>query len=623
MILCIGITFDAYAAEVIHKYHSYIEVEQTGDIIITETIQVTAEGHKIKRGIYRDLPVFRRTFLGGRLSTQYKILSVKRDGKVERYHTEERDDGFLRVYVGDSGYLLPTGQKYTYEFTYKVPSQVFFYNDVDELNWNVIGSGWDFPILQGSAEIIFDDVPIERFSGYTGRALSKDKAYRSILEGERLFVETTKTLSPGEGLTVAVAWPKGYFLSNPRMTGMTFFWIQHSGLKTLLIGLLVMGGYYRYAWKRVGKDPRSRGLAPFYSPPKNISPAMAAYIQTMGSTTKQKCVTAAIISLASKGYLSVEEISKKKYKITRIDSKESRPEISGDEQVLYDTLSNSMLLSSSSKSLIGPATNHFSTLKKLCGTRYFFKNNWWWAAGFIPATLTLIIVGVSGAVPSVFWFGALFMFVFGGISLGVFIFAIKELLTAPMAKKVGSIFLILWSMGFSMGGFMGLYLVSSMASWLVIIAIMIMPVLIIVMQPIMKAPTKKGQEIIDHINGLKYYMGAVEEKILKKFDPPQMSRELYEKFLPYAVALDVESKWEEKFSLAMVGALAAQQSINTIPHWYNSSSGNSLPSGNFSASSMVNNFSSAMSAASTSSSSGSSGGGSSGGGGGGGGGGGW
>lgn len=614
----------AHAAEIIHKYHSHIEVEQNGDIIVTETIQVTAEGNKIKRGIYRDLPTFRRTFLGGRLPTEYNILSVQRDGVTERHHTEKRDDGFLRIYFGDSSYYLTKGQKYTYEFRYQVPSQVFFYKDVDELNWNAIGTGWDFPIMSGSAEIVFNGAPIEKFAAYTGKALSKDKDYTSTLEQGRLLINVTRPLGPGEGLTVAVAWPKGYIAENPRMTGMSFFFAQHPGLKILLAGLLVLAGYYRYAWARVGKDPKSRGLAPFYSPPEGISPAMAVYIQTMGNTTSQKCMTAAIVSLASKGYLEIEEAGKNKYWIRRVEETNSRRKISEDEQILYDAIGESMLVRSTNKSLISVASAHFSKLSKLCEKHYFYKNSKWWAAGMVPAIASLVAVALSGAVPGVFWVGALFLLVFGGVSLGVFIFAVKELFTAPVGKKIGSFFLILWSMGFSVGGFMGFYLAGSMASWLVIFMMMLILAVIIVMRPIMKAPTKKGQEVIDHINGLQYYMEAVEEKILKKFDPPEMSRELYEKFLPYAVALDVESKWADKFAMAMVGALAAKQTFDTSPRWYRSSSGSSSSSGGFSASAMVSNFSSTLSAASTpASSSGSSGGGSSGGGGGGGGGGGW
>ncbi|MDP7522492.1 MAG: DUF2207 domain-containing protein, partial [Arenicellales bacterium] len=47
---------EARAVETILSFHSDIKVEPSSDLIVTETIQVRAEGKKIKRGIYRDFP---------------------------------------------------------------------------------------------------------------------------------------------------------------------------------------------------------------------------------------------------------------------------------------------------------------------------------------------------------------------------------------------------------------------------------------------------------------------------------------------------------------------------------------------------------------------------------------
>lgn len=609
------------AAEMIHSYHTQIKIENSGDILVRETIEVTAEGKKIKRGLFRDLPEYRRTFLGGRLPTEYQILSLKRDGQREDYHTEITDESILRVYFGRSSYYLPKGQRYVYEFIYRVKSQVFFYDDFDELNWNVIGTGWDFPIMSGSAEIILPDrASVGSYAVYTGRVLSKGSDFEAQPLGNRLAVRTTKPLEPGEGMTVAVSWPIGHVVSNDEMTGMPFFWRQHAGLFELLIGFMLMVAYYYYAWNKVGRDPASIGMTPFYTPPKNISPAMAAYIQSMGDAANQRCMTAAIVSLASKGYLEIEEIRKKKYRITRAAEADRFAKISEDEQILFDAIGTSTTLGSSSKKMIEASDKFNKKLDELCRKRYFFKNSWWWFAGIIPFVLTAIYLAVFEIVHGNFWFGALFMFVFGGVSLGVFIWAVKSLFFSSGMNKAQAFFLIIWSSGFSIGGFLGLFIASTAASWLVIGLCLIMLAFFVLMRVPMKAPTRDGQRIIEHINGLQYYMESVEEDVLKVFDPPQMSRELYEKYLPYAVALGVESKWADKFALAVGGTLAASAAaVSTSPHWYSSS--NRFSSGGFSASSMVNSVGGALSAASTSSSS--SGGGSSGGGGGGGGGGGW
>jgi len=99
--------------------------------------------------------------------------------------------------------------------------------------------------------------------------------------------------------------------------------------------------------------------------------------------------------------------------------------------------------------------------------------------------------------------------------------------------------------------------------------------------------------------------------------PPPMTKERYERFLPYAVALGVEKPWTQHFE-----RLIPQEAANYHPTWTNMSTNQSLGA---LTGAMVANMSSGVASAlpQSSSSSGSGGGGSSGGGGGGGGGGGW
>lgn len=66
------------AAEIIHHYDTQVTVLGNGSLDIIETIEVTAEGQDIRRGIYRDFPMQRRTYLGGILSSMPTIISVKK-----------------------------------------------------------------------------------------------------------------------------------------------------------------------------------------------------------------------------------------------------------------------------------------------------------------------------------------------------------------------------------------------------------------------------------------------------------------------------------------------------------------------------------------------------------------
>ncbi|MGH7829813.1 MAG: DUF2207 family protein [Candidatus Binatia bacterium] len=243
----------------------------------------------------------------------------------------------------------------------------------------------------------------------------------------------------------------------------------------------------------------------------------------------------------------------------------------------------------------------------------------------LPLLASLLVISFNPAIHVGFlWMGILFVVAFGGSSVWGLCRGIRQIISSSWGSKAAGIFLVIWATIFSMGGLMGLAVMDAMTSWLVIAVLVTMLALFIFMRPVMKAPSREGRAVMDHIAEFKYYMEAVEEKSLKKFDPPQMSREHYEKYLPYAVALGVESKWGEKFALATAGAatVAAAAASYAAPSWYSGAGGSSI--GNVSASAMISSFSSTVSAASTVASSGSGDGGSVGsGGGGGGGGGGW
>ena len=141
--------------------------------------------------------------------------------------------------------------------------------------------------------------------------------------------------------------------------------------------------------------------------------------------------------------------------------------------------------------------------------------------------------------------------------------------------------------------------------------------------------TKLGQKLFDQIAGFKLFLATTEIERLKIIGtPPTRTPQLYEKYLPYAVALGVEEAWSAQF--APIFAQFAQQGTPYLPYWYIGSfdgfSTRAFASGLSSSigSSMGSNFSAISSSSSAPGSySGSDGGGSSGGGGGGGGGSSW
>jgi uncharacterized membrane protein len=139
---------------------------------------------------------------------------------------------------------------------------------------------------------------------------------------------------------------------------------------------------------------------------------------------------------------------------------------------------------------------------------------------------------------------------------------------------------------------------------------------------LMGAPTKEGRAMMDRIEGFKHYLSVTERERFDRMQAPEETLTLFEKYLPYAIALDVETRWTERFQSQIAAAMASPAAQGSTLGWY---SGHSSPwndIGGFT-SSIGDSLASSIGTASSSPSSGSGGGGSSGGGGGGGGGGGW
>jgi len=160
---------------------------------------------------------------------------------------------------------------------------------------------------------------------------------------------------------------------------------------------------------------------------------------------------------------------------------------------------------------------------------------------------------------------------------------------------------------------------------LVFAVVVPMILVLVVFVRLLSAYSAEGRKLQDAIQGLRQYMSVAEKDDLARMKAPPQTPQEFARLLPYAVALDVEETWADRFT-AILGAAAVTAAVAS---YYSSDSGGGLFSGSGLASS-ISGMDGTISSAATppgSSSGGSSGGGggggSSGGGGGGGGGSGW
>ena len=596
-----------FADERILNFHSDITVHEDASMTVTETITVRAEGNQIKRGIYRDFPTRYNDESGKRYNVEFDVLSVKRGGERESYFVESITNG-KRVYIGRKNYFLPRGQ-YTYELTYKTDRQLGFFDDYDELYWNVTGNDWLFEIDQASATVFLPDGvnkhDVQLFA-YTGRQGKEGTDYNHRFDdlGRPTF-NTTATLRAREGLTISVAWPTGFV---QRPSGVQSAINQFKNHTPELVGgggLLGVLLYYVIIWLRVGRDPEKGTIIPRFEPPKGLSPAAVRYISKMGFDNR--AFAAAVINMAVKGYISIVE-NDKKYTLRQESIDESV--LSKGESKLARKLFRSyrnIELKKTNHKIISSAIDALKYLFEAEYHRvYFFKNSGFLIAGILAVIIIVVTFGMTSGVVNPESFG---MIVWISIwSIGVyFLWAQRQIVMAIIftAIEIGALVSFIdvfsvWQVGLLIiliGINIGFYF------WL-------------------KAPTLLGRKIMDEIDGFKMYLEVAEEDRLNELNPPEKTPELFENYLPYALALGVEQNWSEKFSDVLAKAVTDEGAYH--PGWY---SGSGWDSGRISGftSSLGSSLSSAVASSSVApgSSSGVGGGGFSGGGGGGGGGGGW
>ncbi len=293
-----------FAAEVIYDFDLNVSVAKDGELTVTEALRVRAEGSAMRHGIYRDFPLTFRDAGGTLREVTFSLLGVTRDGQAEPYHTE-RTHGFIRIYAGSKDVLIRPGE-HTYVFRYRTGRQVRWFDGKPELNWNVTGNFWRFPVIAASYRLQLEgNARVVRWTAFTGRLGARGINWRgSIGNDGALNVASTRTLSSGEGLTVVAELPAGA-VEPP--TPQTLLWYQLFDNRQWIlggVGFLAVLIYYFAAWEAVGRDPRRGTIIPLFHPPQGISPALANYIHNWGlGREKWRAFTAAALSLAVRGLL--------------------------------------------------------------------------------------------------------------------------------------------------------------------------------------------------------------------------------------------------------------------------------------------------------------------------------
>jgi uncharacterized membrane protein YgcG len=618
--LLLLLAFTCLADEYIESFHSDIEVRVNGDLHVTETIVVRAEGKSIRRGIYRDFPTRYENEQGRSISVGFEVLSVQRDGSAEPYHIKNRSNG-ERVYIGDQNVFLPPGF-YEYQINYMTTRQLGFFDKFDELYWNITGTGWTFRIDRASARVTLPGSFIDfQLSGYTGPqgSTAQDLIYRRSA-GNQVYFETSKPLGPREGLTIVAAWPKGIVNEPSDDQRRSWFFEDNRPSLIVSVGALALFAYYLILWRWFGRDPETGVIIPRYQPPEGYSPASMRFVQNMGYD--KKCFTSAIINLAVKGAAEIND-DEGQFKLTKQES----PDLSlapGEAQVLAGLFGkgrdNISIVQSNHGILSKAIGKHKKSLKRDFGKKYFNTNRRLLLPGIL-ATVIVIATAISRLPSEEIIMKTIFFGVFTVVPLMMLSAVWRGLKRGRKRGKiqVGVNLVVLLVFIAVIVNIAAPVMEFSEAVPLPLVAgVIAMLAMHYFFYQWLKAPTLAGRRLLDKIEGFKHYLKVAEKDEIALTEAPEFSIGLYETYLPYAIALDLENEWTAKLNRAIELGLVERHYSH--PRWYHARGHR----GDHFSSALSSSFDSAISSSSVApgSSSGSSGG-SSGGGGGGGGGGGW
>ena len=632
-LIALAVAMPAAAEERVRDFASDIRIAKDGTLDVTETIRVQVDHVSINHGIFREIPTRYDAPWGRKVKVGFTLIDTQLDGQPEPYASETISNG-VRIKIGDKDRIVPVGE-HVYTIRYKATRMLGRFDGFDELYWNVTGNGWRLPIDRASVTIKLPSAAsFGQRSVYTG--YQGEKSTNAAVTGESagtISFATNAPLEAGQGLSVAVAFPEGV-VDAPSSSTRAGWWLADWAPPLIaLSGLAGLIGFLYLAWQRAGRDPRAGTVVPIFAPPDGLSPAAMRYVIKQGLDNRG--FAAALVDAAVKGHVRLVEDdggffgqTKRSIERTATATATAQP-LDAAEQAAIEGLvgpgetiamdnENHAIFSAANKGLSESYAKRFEGVAFNRNVGWAFAAVGTWLLGLLlTAIIILWIEGVAGSV----------YFLLSPIVLLVVIFIWTRLpaMTKMTGCGVHGLLIVIGGLA-AAGSLPAIPMALAAGRWMPIaIAAVGLPFALSAFAWI-DAPTKDGRAMLDRIAGFKQYLSITERDRLDRMQAPEDNLQLFERFLPYAIALEVENRWADRFTsmLAAASAAAATSGATSGFLWYSGSSSPWTDTGGF-VGSIGDSLSSAVSSASTApgSSSGSGGGGSSGGGGGGGGGGGW
>ena len=477
----------------IQKFSAEIFVQSDAELDVTETIEANFIGEW--HGLYRTIPVEYVTPQGFNYTLFVKLDSVT-DAAGQKLKVDSSREGHYlkwKIYVDDAIDAVRT-----ITLHYRVSNGLKFFEDHDELYWNITGDEWDVPVGDASADILLPaGVTGVRATAFTGAYGSRAQNADVEASDNTVKVSMLRPLGFHEGLTVVVGWDKG-FVKEPGTSALINQFLQSNW--PIFFPVLVFLFMF-WLWYTRGRDPRAGPIAVQYAPPEGMTPAEAGTLVDEDSGMRD--ITATIVDLAVRGYIVIEE-KEKEHMLGLYSNKEYVFHLKKKPSEWTELKSHELTL------LAGIFANGVEPDVELSALQnQFYKN--------LPGIKNGIFDGLMEHGyflhrPDYVRGG----YITGGIATGVVLFFIGNALSQKTGMAVAP------------------FLVAAILSAAVIVGF----------GWFMPARTAEGAKALAGVLGFEDFLTHVEADRMERVE---QTPETFEKFLPFAMALGVEKKWVGAF----------------------------------------------------------------------------
>ena len=303
LLICCATPAAAQRSYTIDRFDALIQVRRDAGIDVTETITARFVGSW--NGIYRTIPVTYRTPQGFNWTLGLSLQGATDDqGRPLRVEAS-RERHYIKFKIWVPGAADATR---TVVLRYRATNGLRFFEDHDELYWNVTGDEWDVGIGAAAARIELppgaEGLRAIAFNGVYGSTAQEASVATS---GTTVRIAMPRALGFHEGLTAVVGWNKG-LVAEPPVTARAQAVVSSNWPLAIPIPVFLLAFFI---WRRRGKDPRRLPIAVQYEPPRGLSPAEAGTL--LDNSADLRDITATLVDLAVRGHLRIEEREANKF----------------------------------------------------------------------------------------------------------------------------------------------------------------------------------------------------------------------------------------------------------------------------------------------------------------------